>query len=118
MSRVKRGNVAKKYRKKILKFNKGFVGSHSRIFRIANQQSMKAFRYAYYDRRKQKRNFRKLWISRINSYTRLKNYRYNEFMHNLRLSSILINRKMLAQLCFSDVHTLNILLKRMQTRFS
>ena len=64
MTRVKRGNVARKRRKKILKLAKGYRGSHSRLFRIANQQVMKALRNAYRDRRKRKRDFRRLWIAR------------------------------------------------------
>ncbi|MGC1219760.1 MAG: 50S ribosomal protein L20, partial [Phormidesmis sp.] len=66
MARVKRGNVARKRRKKVLKLAKGFRGSHSKLFRIANQQVMKALRNAYRDRRRKKRDFRRLWIARIN----------------------------------------------------
>src|SRR6476646_5068553 len=91
MTRVKRGNVARKRRKKILKLAKGFRGSHSRLFRTANQQVMKALRNAYRDRRKRKRDFRRLWIARINAAAR---------QHGM--SYIQLNRKMLAQLAVLD----------------
>ena len=102
MSRVKRGSVVKKYRKKILKFNKGFVGSHSLLYRIAKQQNMRALRYSYIDRKKAKRSFRKLWIKRINSASRLHGKTYNELINKLKISKVVINRKILAQLCLYD----------------
>ena len=70
MTRVKRGNVARKHRNKILKLAKGFRGAHSKLYRIANQQVMKALRNAYRDRKKKKRDFRRLWIARINAASR------------------------------------------------
>lgn len=102
MTRVKRGNVARKRRKKILKLAKGFRGSHSRLFRIANQQVMKALRNAYRDRRKRKRDFRRLWIARINAATRQHGVSYSQFMGQLKRADIQINRKMLAQLAATD----------------
>ena len=76
MARVKRGNVARKRRKKVLKLAKGFRGSHSKLFRTANQQVMKALRNAYRDRRRKKRDFRRLWITRINAAARLNGTTY------------------------------------------
>lgn len=102
MSRVKRGTVVKKYRKKILKFNKGFVGSHSSLYRIAKQQNMRALQYSYIDRKKMKRNFRKLWIKRINSASRLHSKNYNQLINKLKISRVIINRKILALLCLHD----------------
>lgn len=102
MTRVKRGNVARKRRKKILKLAKGFRGSHSRLFRIANQQVMKALRNAYRDRRKRKRDFRRLWIARINAATRQHGVSYSKFMGQLKRADIQLNRKMLAQLAATD----------------
>jgi len=102
MSRVKRGNVARKRRKKILKLAKGFRGSHSKLFRIANQQVMKALRNAYRDRRKRKRDFRRLWITRINAAARMHGLSYSKFTHHLKQSEIGLNRKMLAQLAMVD----------------
>ncbi len=102
MTRVKRGNVARKRRKKILKLAKGFQGSHSRLFRTANQQVMKALRNAYRDRRKRKRDFRRLWIARINAAARLNGTTYSQLLGNLKKANVQINRKMLAQLAVLD----------------
>lgn len=84
MPRVKRGNVARKRRKKILKLAKGFRGSHSKLFRTANQQVMKALRNAYRDRRKKKRDFRRLWIVRVNAAARLNGLSYSKLTHQLK----------------------------------
>ncbi|MBD2328311.1 50S ribosomal protein L20 [Alkalinema sp. FACHB-956] len=102
MARVKRGNVARKRRKKILKLAKGFRGSHSRLFRTANQQVMKALRNAYRDRRKKKRDFRRLWIARINAAARMHGISYSQLIGKLKKADIQINRKMLAQLAVLD----------------
>ncbi|MDX2244894.1 MAG: 50S ribosomal protein L20 [Leptolyngbyaceae cyanobacterium bins.302] len=102
MARVKRGNVARKRRKKILKLAKGFRGSHSKLFRTANQQVMKALRYAYADRRKRKRDFRRLWITRINAAARTHGMSYSQLMGSLKKADIQINRKMLAQMAVLD----------------
>lgn len=102
MPRVKRGNVARKRRKKILKLAKGFRGSHSKLFRTANQQVMKALRNAYRDRRKKKRDFRRLWIVRVNAAARMNGLSYSQFTHKLKQSNIEINRKMLAELAVVD----------------
>ncbi|MBW4581483.1 MAG: 50S ribosomal protein L20 [Tildeniella nuda ZEHNDER 1965/U140] len=102
MTRVKRGNVARKRRKKILKLAKGFRGSHSRLFRTANQQVMKALRNAYRDRRKRKRDFRRLWITRINAASRQHGLSYSQFMGSLKKVNIQINRKMLSQMAILD----------------
>lgn len=102
MTRVKRGNVARKRRKKILKLAKGFRGSHSTLFRTANQQVMKALRSAYRDRKKRKRDFRRLWIVRINAAARLNGMSYSQLMGKLKKADIQINRKMLAQMAVLD----------------
>ena len=112
MVRVKRGNVARKRRNKILKIASGFRGTHSKLFRMANQQVMKALRYAYVGRKRKKRDFRKLWIVRINAAVRDKKTNYSSFISSLKLSNIGINRKMLAQIavldeqCFNRIFTL------------
>ena len=109
MVRVKRGNVARNRRNKVLKIAKGFRGTHSKLFRMANQQVMKALRYAYVGRKRRKREFRSLWIVRINAAVREKGLTYSSFVKRLKSSKIAINRKMLAQmaildnLCFSEV---------------
>ncbi len=102
MARVKRGNVARKRRKKILKLAKGFRGSHSKLFRTANQQVMKALRNAYRDRRKRKRDFRRLWITRINAAARAEGMSYSKLTGQLKKADIELNRKMLAQLAILD----------------
>jgi large subunit ribosomal protein L20 len=102
MTRVKRGNVARKRRKKILKLAKGFRGSHSKLFRTANQQVMKALRNAYRDRRKKKRDFRGLWIARINAAARQQGISYSKLAGQLKKADIELNRKMLAQLAILD----------------
>lgn len=102
MARVKRGNVARKRRKKILKLAKGFRGSHSKLFRVANQQVMKALRSAYRDRRRRKRDFRRLWIARINAAARLNGMSYSKLMGGLKKAEVSLNRKMLAQMAILD----------------
>jgi large subunit ribosomal protein L20 len=105
MTRVKRGNVARNRRKKVLKLAKGFRGSHSKLFRTANQQVMKALRNSYRDRRKRKRDFRRLWIVRINAAARQQGMSYSQLTGNLKKANILLNRKVLAQLAVLDPDT-------------
>jgi len=102
MARVKGGTVARKRRKKILKLAKGYYGSKHRLYKTANEQVMKSLQYAYRDRRQRKRDFRKLWITRINAAARLNGLSYSKFMHGLKLANIDMNRKMLAQIAISD----------------
>jgi large subunit ribosomal protein L20 len=102
MTRVKRGSVARKRRKKILKLAKGFRGSHSTLFRTANQQVMKALRSAYRDRKRRKRDFRRLWIARINAAARQHGISYSQLMGNMKKANIQLNRKMLAQMAVTD----------------
>ena len=111
MVRVKRGNVARKRRKKILQLAKGYRGAHSRLFRVANQQVMKALRYSYSGRKQKKRVFRKIWISRINAASRINGLTYSKLINNLKKSKIELNRKMLAQLAILDVTTFNEIIK-------
>nr|YP_010537058.1 ribosomal protein L20 [Lithodesmioides polymorpha]YP_010537122.1 ribosomal protein L20 [Lithodesmioides polymorpha]UYC30845.1 ribosomal protein L20 [Lithodesmioides polymorpha]UYC30909.1 ribosomal protein L20 [Lithodesmioides polymorpha] len=105
MVRVKRGNVARKRRKKILQFAKGYRGAHSRLFRVANQQVMKALRYSYVGRKQKKRTFRKIWITRINAASRSNGLSYSRLIHNFKKSNIELNRKMLAQIAVLDTQT-------------
>ena len=111
MVRVKRGNVARKRRKKVLQLAKGYRGAHSRLFRVANQQVMKALRYSYIGRKQKKRVFRKIWITRINAASRLNGLSYSRLIHNFKKSNIELNRKMLAQLAVLDTPTFNELIK-------
>lgn len=102
MARVKRGPIARRRRKRVLKLAKGYYGSKHALFRTAKQQVMKSGQYAYRDRRQRKRDFRKLWISRINAAARLNDISYSQLMHGLRTAGIEINRKMLADLAIND----------------
>tara|TARA_B110000908_G_C9842983_1_gene266504 strand:- start:14 stop:358 length:345 start_codon:yes stop_codon:yes gene_type:complete len=102
MVRIKRGNVARKRRKKVLQLAKGYRGAHSRLFRVANQQVMKALRYSYVGRKQKKRVFRRLWISRINTMSRLNKIPYSRLIHNFKKSNIDLNRKMLSQIAILD----------------
>ena len=110
MTRVKRGNVSRKRHKKILKLSKGFRGAASLLFRTSNQQVMKALRSSYRNRRQKKRDFRSLWISRINSAVRRYGLSYSEFMNYLKTRSIKLNRKILAQLSICDPQTFTSLI--------
>lgn len=102
MTRVKRGNVARKRRKKVLKLTEGFRGSPSVLFRPANQQKIKALKYSYRDRNQRKREFRNIWITRINAAVRLYGLNYSQFLHALKKSNMFLNRKTIAQLAIRD----------------
>ena len=102
MARVKGGVVSRKRRKKILKLSKGYYGSKHILFKTAKEQVMKSYSYAYRDRRQKKRDFRKLWIARINAAARMNGLSYSKLMHGLKLAEIDINRKMLADLAVND----------------
>lgn len=102
MPRVKGTTVTRRRRKKIIKLAKGYYGSKHTLYKVANQQVMKSYNYAYRDRRQKKRDFRKLWIARINAGARLNGLSYSRFMHGLKLAGIEVNRKMLADLAVTD----------------
>ena len=102
MTRVKRGNVARKRRKKVLNLAEGFRGSSSKLFRTAQQQTMKALRYSYRDRHKRKGEFCGLWISRINAAARAHGFNYSSLRYELKKSGILLNRKILSQVAIRD----------------
>ena len=111
MVRIKRGNVAKKRRKKIFLVAKGFRGAHSKIFRIANEQVMKSLRYGYIGRKRKKRDFRRLWITRINAASRINGTKYSTLISKLKVSEISLNRKMLAQMAVNDLSSFSHLIK-------
>jgi len=100
--RVKRGFKARKRRKKVLKLAKGYRGGRSKLFRTATDAVDKALMYAYRDRRVRKRDFRRLWIARINAATRMNNLSYSKFIHGLKLAGVELDRKVLAELAISD----------------
>ena len=102
MPRVKSGVNAHKRHKKVLKLAKGYRGSKSKLFRVANQQVMKSGQYAYIHRRLKKRDFRKLWIARINAAARNNGTTYSRMVHGLKVAGVNINRKVLAELAIAD----------------
>jgi len=102
MPRVKSTPVTKNRRKKIIKLAKGYYGSKHTLYKVANQAVMKSFMYAYRDRRNKKRDFRRLWITRINAAARMNGLSYSRLMHGLKLAEIEVNRKMLADLAVTD----------------
>ncbi|MBQ3571526.1 MAG: 50S ribosomal protein L20 [Clostridia bacterium] len=100
--RIKRGVNAVKKRRKILKLAKGYFGSKSKLYRIARQAVMKSLAYSYVGRKAKKRDFRKLWIARINAGCRLNGLSYSKFIHGLNLAGITLNRKVLADMAIND----------------
>ena len=111
MARVKTGVTTKARHKKILKRARGYFGSKHRLFKTAKEQLMHSGKYAYRDRRQNKRNFRKLWITRINAECRNNDISYSKFINGLNKAGIVINRKMLSELAISDKEALASLVK-------
>ena len=102
MARVKRAMMTRKRRNKILKMAKGYWGAKSKHFKMANQAVMKSLTYAYKGRRLKKRDFRRLWITRISAACKLNGINYSTFMHGLKLAQIAIDRKILAEMAVND----------------
>jgi len=102
MARVKRAVNGHKKRRKILKLAKGYFGARSKKYRAANETVIRALRYAYIGRKLRKRDFRKLWIARINAAARMNGLSYSKFINGLKLSGIEINRKMLSEMAIHD----------------
>lgn len=113
MVRIKRGNVARKKRKKILKMAKGFTGAHSCLFRTAKQQVLKSLKYAYVGRKQKKRQYRRLWITRINAGLMHYGLSYSKFINLLKINHIALNRKILSQLIILDNKTFNKIVTRL-----
>ena len=110
MARIKRGVHGLKHRRKVMKLVKGFRAARRRNYRVANEALLKSLAYAYRDRRVRKRDFRSLWISRINAAARREGLSYSDFMHGLKKSGVSLNRKALADLAVSDAKTFGRLL--------
>ncbi|HLS53979.1 MAG TPA: 50S ribosomal protein L20 [Tissierellaceae bacterium] len=102
MARVKRGANARRRHKKVLKQAKGYYGAKSKLFKPANQAVMKSLDYAYIGRKQRKRDFRRLWITRINAATRANGMSYSRFINGLKKANIEINRKMLSEMAIHD----------------
>ena len=102
MARVKGAMMTRKRRKKVLKLAKGYYGAKSKLFRTAKQAVMKSGQYAYIGRKQRKRDFRRLWITRISAATKINGMNYSTFMNGLKKANVTLNRKMLAELAVSD----------------
>ena len=102
MARVKGAMMTRKRRNKVLKLAKGYWGSKSKHFKMANEQVMKSLTYAYVGRRLKKRDFRQLWITRISAACKMNGMNYSTFMHGLKVKGIEINRKMLSEMAIND----------------
>ncbi|AMC00644.1 50S ribosomal protein L20 [Aerococcus urinaeequi] len=102
MARVKGGTVTRRRRKKYLKLSKGYFGAKSKLYKTAKQAVMKSYTYAYRDRRQKKRDFRRLWITRINAAARMNGMSYSTLINGLKVANIDMNRKMLAELAVND----------------
>ncbi len=118
MARVKGGTVTRKRRKRVLKLSKGYYGSKHSLFKTAKQQVMKSGNYAYRDRRQRKRDFRKLWITRINAAARQNDISYSQLMHGLKLANIDVNRKMLADLAINDAEAFTQLVDQAKAKLN
>ena len=102
MARIKGAMMTRKRRKKVLKLAKGYYGAKSKLFKTAKEAVMKSGQYAYIGRRQRKRDFRRLWIARINAAAKLNDMNYSTFMNGLKKAGVTLNRKMLAELAVSD----------------
>ncbi|MDO4535244.1 MAG: 50S ribosomal protein L20 [Clostridium perfringens] len=102
MARVKRAVNSRKNHKKVLKLAKGYYGGKSKLFRTANESVIRALRNAYVGRRLKKRDYRRLWIARINAATRINGLSYSKFMYGLKLAGVDVNRKMLSEIAIYD----------------
>lgn len=118
MPRVKRGVHARKKRRKVLEQAKGYRGTKHSSYKRAKEQVQRSLKYAYRDRRVRKREFRKLWITRINAGARLNGLSYNQFMHGLKTAEIDLDRKVLADLAVSDPEMFSSLADQAKTALS
>jgi large subunit ribosomal protein L20 len=116
--RVKRGNVSRQRHKKILKLAKGFRGSRSKLFKVANQAVMKSLKYAYRDRRNKKRDLRRLWIARINAAARQHGLSYSRFINGVQKAGVTLNRKFLADLAAREPQAFALLAEKAKTAFA
>ncbi|MEK9681123.1 MAG: 50S ribosomal protein L20 [Pelagibacteraceae bacterium] len=118
MARVKRGKTSKAKHKKVLKAAKGYWGRRKNTIRVAKQAVEKAMQYAYRDRRRNKRNFRSLWIQRINAGVRAEGLTYSKFIHGLAKSKISIDRKVLADIAYNNPETFKSIVKKVQSHLN
>ena len=102
MARIKGSTPSRNRHKKVLKMAKGYFGSKHLLYKTAHEQVMHSLKYSYIDRRKLKRDMRKLWIARINAAARMNDLSYSKLMHGLKLANVAVNRKMLSEIAISD----------------
>jgi large subunit ribosomal protein L20 len=114
MARVKGGVRTRARHKKTLKLAKGYFGAKSKLYRVANQAVMKSLNYAFRDRRQKKREFRKLWITRINAAARINGLSYSKFMNALKKAGITLNRKVLADMAVNDAEGFRMLVEKVK----
>ncbi len=113
---IKRGVNSVKKRRKIMKLAKGYYGSKSKLYRVAREAVMKSLNYAYIGRKNKKRDFRQLWIARINAACRMNEISYSKFMHGLKLAGINLNRKVLADMAVNDEKSFAALVKKAKAK--
>ncbi|MCI8728906.1 MAG: 50S ribosomal protein L20 [Clostridia bacterium] len=116
--RIKRAVNGVKKRRKILKQAKGYFGSKSRLYRVARQAVMKSLNYAYVGRKLKKRDFRQLWIARINAAARLNGLSYSRLMHGLKVAGIDLNRKVLADIAVNDAQAFTVLCEKAKAQLA
>lgn len=112
MARVKGALATRKRRKRVLKLAKGYFGAKSKLFRTANEAVMKSLTYAYAGRKQKKRDFRRLWITRISAAAKLNGINYSQFMNGLKKAGIEMNRKMLSEIAISDPEAFSALVEK------
>ena len=112
MARVKGAMMTRKRRNKIMKLAKGYWGAKSKHYKMANQAVMKSLTYAYIGRKQKKREFRQLWIARINAACKMNGMNYSTFMHGLKLAGIDMNRKMLSEIAIHDAQAFTALVEK------
>ena len=115
---IKRGVNAVKKRRKIMKLAKGYYGSKSKLYRVAREAVMKSLNYAYVGRKNKKRDFRQLWIARINAACRMNEISYSKFMYGLKLAEIKLNRKVLADMAVNDAQGFASLVETAKSKLS
>ena len=118
MARIKGAMMTRKRRKKVLKLAKGYYGAKSKLFKTAKEAVMKSGQYAYIGRKQRKRDFRRLWIARINAAAKLNGMNYSTFMNGLKKAGITMNRKMLAELAATDAAAFAALVAKAQKALS
>jgi large subunit ribosomal protein L20 len=116
--RIKRAVNAQKKKRKIMKMAKGYYGSRHSLYRVAKEQALKSGRYAYVGRKQRKRDFRQLWIARINAGARINGLSYSKLMHGLKLADINLNRKILSELAVSDAAAFATLCETAKSKLS